>query len=181
MVMLFEAFHMCEDADDKFKLGLVMLVECIFKPVGRYIDHKTLGMVEHLEQFLMYPWGRVSYFVLLNSLRRPHRMQQTQQTERKYSLHGFPLAFQVFKLYILIPRIYEIFCFIKYLFPIILQCWIYEAFPMIGQQFGRRRHRTLQCPRMHKWKPNKFLTEKTVREFLAFLTSQQVLYTPMYI
>lgn len=100
MVMLFETFHQCENMEDKFKLGLVMLVECVLKPVGRYINYQTLGMVENLDEFLIYPWGRISYFVLLNSLQqRAQKLRNNQQTDRKYSIHGFPLAFQVCNLY----------------------------------------------------------------------------------
>lgn len=67
--MLFETFHMCEDTEDKFKLGLVMLVECVLKPTSRQVDYRTLGMVEHLDEFLTYPGGRIAYFVLLNFLK----------------------------------------------------------------------------------------------------------------
>ncbi|CAA3023200.1 Hypothetical predicted protein [Olea europaea subsp. europaea] len=52
MKMLFDVFHECEDLVDKFKLGFIMLVECVIKPIGRIIDYKTLGMVEHLDEFL---------------------------------------------------------------------------------------------------------------------------------
>lgn len=79
MTILFEAFHLYQHQEDKFKLGLVMLVECVLKPTERYIDYKTLGMVEQLNEFLAYPWGRTSCFVLLNSL-------QESQEERVYRL-----------------------------------------------------------------------------------------------
>ncbi|CAA2969062.1 Hypothetical predicted protein [Olea europaea subsp. europaea] len=38
MKRLSEIFHMCENQEDKFKLGLVMFVECVLKPNGRHID-----------------------------------------------------------------------------------------------------------------------------------------------
>lgn len=46
MRILFEVFHICKDQDDKFKLGLVMLVECVLKPTRRYIDYRMPGMVD---------------------------------------------------------------------------------------------------------------------------------------
>lgn len=98
MTMLSEAFRLCQNEDDKFKLGLVMFVKCILKPIGRYIDQKTLSMVENIHTFLAYPWGRQAYVVLLRSLQASHvervqRMHQNEQLESKYSLHGYPLAF----------------------------------------------------------------------------------------
>ncbi|XP_022888339.1 uncharacterized protein LOC111403912 [Olea europaea var. sylvestris] len=128
MIRLSEVFYMCRDREDKFKLGLVMFVECVLKPTGRHIDFRTLGILEQLDEFLMYLWGRKTYFVLLNSLQesqfeRVRRIQQNDQIDCKYSLHGYPLAFQH---------------------------WIYETFPQIGQQFGHRIRTSLKCPRIHK-------------------------------
>lgn len=107
MTTLSEVFHLCENEDDKFKLGLVMFVECILKPTGRYIDQRTLSMVENVDAFLAYPWGRQSYNILLKSLQASHiervqRMHQNHQPESKYSLHGYPLAFQVLFFYFFI-------------------------------------------------------------------------------
>lgn len=101
MRMLYDAFKLCEDPEDKLKLGLVMLVECVLTPTERYIDYRTLSMVEQLNDFLLYRWGRKAYFVLLKSLQQSHieriqRMQQSGQNECRYILHGYPLAFQVF-------------------------------------------------------------------------------------
>lgn len=58
MTTLSETFHLCEHQEDKLKLGLVMLIECILKPTGRYIDHRTLSTVENIDAFLAYPWDR---------------------------------------------------------------------------------------------------------------------------
>ncbi|XP_022862679.1 uncharacterized protein LOC111382874 [Olea europaea var. sylvestris] len=145
MIRLSEVFHICEDREDKFKLRLVMFVECVLKPTGRHIDYRTLGMVEQLDEFLMYPWGRKAYFVLLHSLQesqleRIRRMQQNNQAKCKYSLHGYPLVFQY---------------------------WIYEVFPKIGRQFGHRIRTSLKCLRMHKWQPQMVLAENVIKEFLV--------------
>ena len=43
--MLFETIHLCENEEDKFKLELVMLVECVLKPISGIIDYRTLGMI----------------------------------------------------------------------------------------------------------------------------------------
>ncbi|XP_022883673.1 uncharacterized protein LOC111400492 [Olea europaea var. sylvestris] len=122
-----------------------MFVECVLKPTGRHIDYRTLGMVEQLDEFLMYPCGRKAYFVLLHSLQesqleRIRRMQQNNQAECKYSLHGYPLVFQY---------------------------WIYESFPKIGRQFGHCICTSLKCPRIHKWQPQMVLAENVIKEFLA--------------
>ncbi|XP_022886822.1 uncharacterized protein LOC111402701 [Olea europaea var. sylvestris] len=67
-------------------------------------------------------------------------MQQNNQAECKYSLHGYLLVFQY---------------------------WIYEAFPKIGRHFGHRIRTSLKCPRMHKWQPQMVLAENVIKEFLA--------------
>ncbi|XP_022851648.1 uncharacterized protein LOC111373360 [Olea europaea var. sylvestris] len=158
MIRLSEVFHICEDREDKFKLGLVMFVECVLKPTRRHIDYRTLGMVEQLDEFLTYPWGRKAYFVLLHSLQesqleRIRRMQQNNQAECKYSLHGYPLVFQY---------------------------WIYEAFPKIGLQFGHRIRTSLKCPQMHKWQPQMVLAENVIKEFLAIEEVCSFQYTIKY-
>lgn len=55
MRMLSEVLNVCDNEEDKFMLELVMLVECVLKPTGRYIDWRSFSMVDDLEEFLAYP------------------------------------------------------------------------------------------------------------------------------
>lgn len=56
---------------DRYKLGLVLIVEGVFNApdnnVG--IDLHTLSIVDNLDIFFAYPWGRVGYRRLLHGFR----------------------------------------------------------------------------------------------------------------
>ncbi|XP_022880715.1 uncharacterized protein LOC111397983 [Olea europaea var. sylvestris] len=103
---------------DRYKLGLVLIVEGVFNApdnnVG--IDLRTLSIVDDLDIFFAYPWGRVGYRRLLHGFRgfwakKFLKAKRRQEKEVTYTIHGFPIAMQV---------------------------WAYEVVPEIGECFGQR-------------------------------------------
>jgi hypothetical protein len=87
---------------DRYKLGLALIVEGIFKApdnnVG--IDVETLSLVDDLDIFFAYPWGRVGYNRLIKGFggswaRKFQDAKRRQEKEISYTVHGFPIALQV--------------------------------------------------------------------------------------
>lgn len=106
-----KAFVAADTANDMqmVKLAMLYFLECVLLGKERkvLIDSSHIHMVDHFETFNNYPWGRMSCNTTLSSMRRAlkDRVQkfQTKQAtkadhkEEKYSLLGFPYAFQVSK------------------------------------------------------------------------------------
>lgn len=112
-----------------------------------------------------------------SQLKWVQRMQQNEQKDCKYSLHRYPLAFHDFFSYWLMCNLFvwEINCMYRiYIFSFMLQYWIYEALSEIGQKFGQRSYKTLQSSRMHKWKPNKILSKKIVKQWLILVLRRHI-------
>ncbi|KAK3188654.1 hypothetical protein Dsin_028215 [Dipteronia sinensis] len=105
--------------EDMVKLALLYFLETILfgKDQKVYISALHVELLENLETFNKYPWGRKCYETTLNSLQRDlRRMSQEYHTTskkmvsnkkrkrhdnkekdgiRQYALHGFPYAFQI--------------------------------------------------------------------------------------
>ncbi|KAL2467103.1 DUF1985 domain-containing protein [Abeliophyllum distichum] len=122
------AFVACDHHGDKYKLGLALLIEGVCRPVDRRsISLETLSLVDKLNVFYEYPWGRDCYFAMLKSLncswnKRAEKANAKDNGLLKYTLGGFPISFQF---------------------------WVYEAFPEIGAKFGENMGDTF--PRILKW------------------------------
>ncbi|KAL2461543.1 DUF1985 domain-containing protein [Abeliophyllum distichum] len=124
------AFAKCQDMRDKFKLGLVLFLESVlFCPDRRAsIQLASLSIVEDLDLFYSCPWGKESFRRTIVTFKRDWRAKSKELKSNpkpsrfKYSLHGFPLALQV---------------------------WAYEAMPHVGRQFASKfQHKV---PRMVCW------------------------------
>ncbi|KAL2498782.1 DUF1985 domain-containing protein [Abeliophyllum distichum] len=95
------AFEEGDDRDDKYKLGFMLLIKCVFKLVDRRsINFETLSLVDKLGMFYEYPWGREVNDVLMKSLnwswdKSAGIAKLKDSCLLKYTLHGFSTAFQI--------------------------------------------------------------------------------------
>ncbi|KAL2505606.1 DUF1985 domain-containing protein [Abeliophyllum distichum] len=94
-----------EDMDEKYKLGLACIYESVLraKELNTKIDGHILDLVDNLDLFNEYPWGRKIY-----DLTRHAFMRSWEDQKERYSLWGFPLAVQVWA-FEAIPRIAHLF------------------------------------------------------------------------
>ncbi|KAL5856605.1 hypothetical protein ACOSQ3_004063 [Xanthoceras sorbifolium] len=116
------------------KLALLYCLENVFlgREKGSPIDSEHIRLVDDLDQFNEYPWGRVCFEMTMSSLQNAlkGRVQMLNDRDKKkskqnweaYSLQGFPWAFQV---------------------------WAYEAIPTLGHKSAHK----LACglPRLVDW------------------------------
>lgn len=101
---------------DRYKLGLALIVEGVFyapdNNVG--ISETTLSIVDDLDLFFSYLWGRVGFSRLRGFRGRWSRKfrdaKRKNEEEISYTVHGFPIA---------------------------LQIWAFEAIPEIGKRFAQ--------------------------------------------
>ncbi|XP_022897651.1 uncharacterized protein LOC111411343 [Olea europaea var. sylvestris] len=114
---------------DRYKLGLALIIEGVFNASDSHvgIELLTLSIVDDLDMFYSYPWGRVSYIRLIRGFRRRLGRKFVDATNKKekavtYTVHGFPIAMQI---------------------------WAFEAILKIGDRFARRLGH--QSPRLLSW------------------------------
>ena len=124
------SFLACPDKEDSWKMGLVLLVcQYLFSLDPRkFVNTKILSMVEDLDTFLQFPWGKVSFRATLKGINRDmkhHRqayLSKNRATPPVYNVYGFALAFQV---------------------------WIYEIIKAFVPKFAERvEQRETFCPRI---------------------------------
>ena len=125
--------------EDIVKLALIFFLEqaLLGKENKNLIDLQWMHLVDDLEAFNQFPWGRISYERTLVSLqksvdKRNKRTVQKKEVPKKdgkpktptelYTLVGFPFAFQI---------------------------WAYEAIPALGFRFAARVGQN--CPRILNW------------------------------
>ncbi|KAK2652259.1 hypothetical protein Ddye_012115 [Dipteronia dyeriana] len=133
--------------EDMVKLALLYFLETVLfgKDQKVFIGAHHVELLEYLDTFNKYPWGRKCYETTLNSLqrdlrkmaedyhitskktvsgkKRKHQVKKENDCIRQYALHGFPYAFQ----YI----------------------WACEAIPTIGAQIANKSGALL--PRIVNW------------------------------
>ncbi|XP_062089481.1 uncharacterized protein LOC133796015 [Humulus lupulus] len=131
-------FESCQIVDDVYKMGLCLLVEGVLK--GR--EEKLMvwtdmpKMVDDVDFFFQYPWGKISYQKLLQTcqkdfvemkkhLQKKIEKEKTQK-EAKYSIYGYSTA---------------------------LQYWAFESIIELGQDYAARLGQGI--PRMIKWQSKK--------------------------
>ncbi|XP_022871451.1 uncharacterized protein LOC111390621 [Olea europaea var. sylvestris] len=104
-----DAFRRCDHMLDKLKLGLVYILESILRRRHRRtsIDLFSLDVVDDIDAFNSFPWGRRCYTDTLHVFRRVHTMPKSERGDRKYDVYGFCMAFQL---------------------------WAYEAIPALGSK-----------------------------------------------
>ncbi|ESQ38840.1 hypothetical protein EUTSA_v10022492mg [Eutrema salsugineum] len=84
-----------ENKDEKFCLAMLILIESLVIPryIGYHFPKKVLKIAQNVETLISYPWGRDSYMILLNSVKK---IVPTQLGKTKYDIHGFPLSLKRF-------------------------------------------------------------------------------------
>ncbi|CAA0813876.1 Unknown protein [Striga hermonthica] len=110
---LLEKFHELdneEDAETKYKLGLVTVLEHVVLSAEceTLVDERWFNLVEDLEKFNSYPWGNLSYQQTLKLFQRTSFGKGKNPKSIKYSLHGFPLAIMIEVRRTLEPCSYEV-------------------------------------------------------------------------
>ncbi|GER56905.1 hypothetical protein STAS_34665 [Striga asiatica] len=132
-----------EDADLIYKLGLITVLEHVVlsNECRALVDEKWFHLVENLEEFNSNPWGNLSYEYTVKLFKRKS-FDNKNNTEMKYSLHGFPLAIMV---------------------------WAFEALPELGRKFAQTCG-SGRLPRILFWKMEKQLRSEQLSVF--FNTSE---------
>ncbi|XP_022891304.1 uncharacterized protein LOC111406240 isoform X1 [Olea europaea var. sylvestris] len=125
LALLRDAFRECDQMSDKLKLGLVLILESVLRCYHKKtsIDIFHLEVVDDIDTFNNYPWGRRCFVDTLRVFRRGFSMPNRARPERKYDAYGLPLA---------------------------LQIWVYETIPILASRYARRGE--TRCPRMHHWR-----------------------------
>ncbi|CAA2938502.1 Hypothetical predicted protein [Olea europaea subsp. europaea] len=86
---------------DRYKLGLVLILEGVFNApdnnVGIHLP--TLSIVNDLDIFFGYPWGRVGYRHLLHEFRgtsakKFQKAKKRKEKEITYTVYDFSIAMQ---------------------------------------------------------------------------------------
>ena len=118
--------------EDIVKLALLYFVEHVLlgKEGKNLIDLQWVQLVDSLEEFNKYPWGRICYERTLFGLQRALDKRQSKYVEKKkkgmhhmkHALVGFPYAFQI---------------------------WAYEVIPLLGMKYASRIGRSF--PRILNW------------------------------
>lgn len=97
-----EAIESCKvSMKDKYKIGLVYILETVLLPKENYtyINLEHLSMVDDLEAFNSYPWGRKAFARTIDVFTRDWRLLVKSYLENNekypYSVYGFPLVLQV--------------------------------------------------------------------------------------
>ncbi|XP_022869371.1 uncharacterized protein LOC111388796 isoform X2 [Olea europaea var. sylvestris] len=86
-----DAFRRCDHMLDKLKLGLVYILESILRCRHRRtsIDLFSLDVVDDIDAFNSFSWGRRCYTDTLHVFRRVHTMPKSEMGERKYDLWAY--------------------------------------------------------------------------------------------
>ncbi|XP_047307373.1 uncharacterized protein LOC124910736 [Impatiens glandulifera] len=104
-----DIFVGCSDKEDSWKMGLIFFIyQYLFASDNRRkISLRIFHMVEDMEMFLQFPWGKVSFRATLQGIDKDMKhlrelyLAKKRSWEKKgicdvaYTLHGFALAFQV--------------------------------------------------------------------------------------
>ncbi|CAA2998090.1 Hypothetical predicted protein [Olea europaea subsp. europaea] len=70
---------------DRYKLGLALIIEGVFNASDSHvgIELPTLSIVDDLDMFYSYPWGRVSYIRIIRGFRRRLGRKFVDATNKK--------------------------------------------------------------------------------------------------
>ncbi|KAL2534525.1 Uncharacterized protein Adt_07876 [Abeliophyllum distichum] len=139
LVELESAFDACTVMEDKYKLGLVYILETVLRCKHHKINTAVfcLDVVDDAEKFNSYPWGRRCFLDTVHAFKRLHMMKGSK-SDRKYDVYKFLLAMQV---------------------------WTYENIPGLADKWTIRKERT-RIPMMLNWQATDIPTTKTVTAIL---------------
>ncbi|ESQ30588.1 hypothetical protein EUTSA_v10012309mg, partial [Eutrema salsugineum] len=86
-----------ENKDERFCLAMLILIESLVIPryIGYRFPKKLIKFAQNLETLMSYPWGRDSYMILLNSVKK---IVPTRLGKLKYDIHSFPLSLHLWML-----------------------------------------------------------------------------------
>ncbi|KAL2479771.1 Ubiquitin-like protease domain-containing protein [Abeliophyllum distichum] len=138
---VYEAFKRCKrNQTDKYKLGLIIILAYVLLAT----EEKTLielwwfELVDDLDRFDKYPWGKMSYDYTIRILKRDmgdklRNSLKEGESRCRYSLHDFPLVIMI---------------------------WAFEALPNLGKKFAKKYCDGI--PRMLGWEQPKRLTSSEV-------------------
>ncbi|KAI3875702.1 hypothetical protein MKW92_030924, partial [Papaver armeniacum] len=98
---LVEKFYQLQNSEDKLKLGLLSIAEGVIMGHGLYknVNKGHFLLVDNLEEFNSYPWGKLSYKATISSLIRASKLKHVSNGKHTlnkmvYNLYGFPHVFQ---------------------------------------------------------------------------------------
>ncbi|CAA2985301.1 Hypothetical predicted protein [Olea europaea subsp. europaea] len=141
----YNAFVICKKRkSDKYKLGLIVILAYVLWATeeNTYIDLWWLDLVDDLDRFETYPWGKFSFEYTISIFKREmgDKLKSSDvggESRCRYSLHGFPLAIMI---------------------------WAFEAIPTLGMKFGMKYPDVI--PRMVAWEMPKRLTSAAIENVL---------------
>ncbi|KAL2512738.1 Uncharacterized protein Adt_18338 [Abeliophyllum distichum] len=138
-VELESTFDACTMMEDKYKLGLVYILETMLrcKHHKTSIDVFCLDVVDNIEVFNAYPWGHRCFIDTLHAFKRIHTIKGSKR-DQKYDVYGFPLAVQV---------------------------WAFEAIPMLANKWAIRKDWP-RILRMLNWQATDIPTAKDIATIL---------------
>ncbi|KAM3220457.1 hypothetical protein P3L10_024988 [Capsicum annuum] len=123
------------DKENKFKCCLVWFVHCILlaRDLSKIVDIDTIKMVDNLGFFEKYPWGKESFSLNLDYLKK--RIDFSRQ-KKTFETKGVSLY-----------ALYEFFW--------VFMIWIYEVFFALGRENGKSTEDPLSIPRLLRWSTSK--------------------------
>ncbi|KAL2552712.1 uncharacterized protein Fot_06331 [Forsythia ovata] len=100
---VFEAFKRYKkNKTDKYKLGLIIILAYVLLATEEktLIDLWWFELVDDLDRFDKYPWGKMSYDYTIRILKHDmgdklRNSLKERESRCRYSLHGFSLAIMV--------------------------------------------------------------------------------------
>ncbi|KAM3382157.1 hypothetical protein P3S68_007730 [Capsicum galapagoense] len=121
--------------DYKFKCFLLWVLQTMLlaKDLTKVVDTKLIRMIDSLSFFENYPWGKVTFQLTLDYLKKKSDLKKQRDVFDKkqkisYALFGFPWAFMV---------------------------WMYEAFPYLGKFAGKSMDEPFPIPHILRWPTTK--------------------------
>ncbi|XP_026412943.1 uncharacterized protein LOC113308693 [Papaver somniferum] len=143
---LIKKFNQLKNSKDKVKLGLLYIAEAVI--MGRRskwpVDKGLFFLVDNIEEFNRYPWGKLSYKETIQSLICLSEKKNVSKSRHilgkvTHHLHGFPHVFQA---------------------------WIFHSIPVLQQAYTEKNE---DCPQgihpgiLHLKKANRAPWHKTSR------------------
>lgn len=139
---------------NSLKLGCLMIVYGLFVTLGgiqNHVDMTYFHVVDNIEKFLCFPWGKIAYEYLVM---RTHRARDLLES----LLHRD-----------------KVIAFDANCFVLALQIWVYEIIPIIGRNCASRLYGgELDFPRMKSWEASYPIKFDKVHEFFTKLNAESL-------
>ena len=117
------------------KLALLYFLEHVLlgKEGKNLINMQWVGLVDCLEVFNKYPWGRICYERTIYGMQQALENRVTKYQGKKEQMGNI-----AHKAYSLVG------------FPYVLQVWVYETIPIVRMKYVN--HVVKSCPRILNWR-----------------------------